>query len=291
MLQVQVEPEKLKEYDLSLERILKAINDSLDVGLITSSEGHHNGTGGWIETPNQRLGIRHVLPIVYKSDEVDPSRLADCVVTVRDGKPILISDVARVVIDHQPMIGDAIINDGPGLLLIVEKFPWANGLQVTKGVEKALDALRPGLPGIDIDSTIFRPATFIEMSIDNLTKALIIAAVLVVLVLLLFVYEWRVALISCTAIPLSLMAAGLVLYFRGATINTMILAGLVIALGAVVDDAIVDIENIVRRLRQARKEGTDKSVFRIVLDASIEVRHAIRLCTGIDRLCLFCLSA
>ncbi len=125
-------------------------------------------------------------------------------------------------------------------------------------MEKALDALRPGLPDVEIDPEIFRPATFIEMSIDN-SPTPDIAAVLVIRSCLPFLYEWRVALISCTAIPLSLMAAVLVLYLRDTTINTMVLAGLVIALGAVVDDAIVDIENIVRRLREA-SAGRQKDI-------------------------------
>ena len=127
------------------------------------------------------------------------------------------------------MVGDGIVNDGPGLLLIVEKFPWGNTLQVTKGVEEALDALRPGLPDVDIDSQIFRPATFIQTSIDNLSMSMIIGSLLMIAMLCLFLYEWRVALISVVAMPLSLAAAGLVLYMRGTTINVMILAGFVIA--------------------------------------------------------------
>ena len=285
MLQVQVEPEKLKKYKLSLEDILKATNDALGVGLYTSSAGHHIGTGGWIETPNQRLGIRHVLPIVYRSDEVDPSRLAKCVVAVRDGKPVLIKDVARVVVDHQPMVGDGIVNDGPGLLCIVEKFPWANTLEVTKGVEEAIAAMKLGLPDVEIDTTIFRPATFIQMSIDNLTMSLVIGCVLLICILFFFLYEWRAALISCTAMPLSIMGAGLVLYYYGATINTMILAGLVIALGDIVDDAIIDVENVVRRLRQYCKAGGRKSlmcVLKVILEASVEVRGAIVYATLIE---------
>ena len=117
--------------------------------------------------------------------------------------------------------------------------------------------MRPGLPGIEIDTTIFRPATFIEVSIAQPHAGRCSsAAVLVVVVLVPFLFEWRIALISVIAIPLSLMAAGLVLYAMGATINTMVLAGFVIALGAVVDDAIIDVENIVRRLRQHRQEGS-----------------------------------
>ena len=124
-------------------------------------------------------------------------------------------------------------------MMIVEKLPWANTLEVTRGVEEALEQLAPGLPNIEIDPTIFRPATFIEDSINNLTWALIFGAILVVVILALFLFEWRIALISVLAIPLSLVAAGLVLILRGTTINVMVLAGFVIALGAVVDDAII----------------------------------------------------
>jgi CzcA family heavy metal efflux pump len=145
-----------------------------------------------------------------------------------------------------------------------------------------LEELRPGLPGIAIDTTIFRPATFIDESINNLSKAIWFGAILMVLMLCAFLYEWRTALISVVAIPLSLIAAGLVLHWRGATINTMILAGMVIALGDIVDDAIIDIENVVRRLRQHRQEGSGTSTARIILDASLEVRSAIVYATLIE---------
>ncbi len=282
MFQVNVVPELLKKHKVTLEEVMEATANTLDVGLLQFAEGHIIGTGGMIDTPNQRLPVRHVLPIVHKSDEVKPDAMANVVVAVRNGKPLLMKDVAEVVIDHQPMVGEGLVNDGIGLMCIVEKFPWGNTLQVTKGVEAAIDALRPGLPDVDIDTAIFRPATFIEMSIDNLSNAMLLGAVLVILVLIAFLYEWRVALITCTAIPLSLMAAMMVLYMRGTTINTMVLAGLVIALGAVVDDAIVDIENIVRRLREHRKEGGKKSFARIILEASLEVRSAIVYATLIE---------
>lgn len=196
-----------------------------------------------------------------------------------DGRILRLGEVAEVKEDHQPLIGDAVIDDGPGLLLIVEKLPWANTLEVTRGVDQALEDMKPGLSGIEVDAEIFRPATFIEMSIDNLTKALIIASLLVILVLGLFLFEWRTALISVVAIPLSLISAALVLYFLGVTMNTMVLAGFVIALGDVVDDAIIDVENIVRRLRQYRREGTNKSTATIILEASLEVRNAIVFAT------------
>ena len=213
------------------------------------------------------------------SPGVTPEDLARVPVASKNGGTVTLGDVADVLWEQPLLIGDAVINDGDGLMLIVEKFPWANTLEVTRGVEAALDELRPGLPTIEIDHQIFRPATFIEDSIHNLTVALLIGAVLVVLVLGAFLYEWRVALISLLAIPLSLVAAMLVLYLREATINTMVLAGFVVALGSIVDDAIIDVENIVRRLRQHRKEGGSKSTATIILEASLEIRSVILYAT------------
>src|SRR3990172_6501616 len=247
-------------------------SSALDVSLLFFSEGAFVGTGGFIDTPNQRLGIRSVLPTI------SPETLGEVSINDRtkpDGSPLLIKDVANVVWGTWPLFGDAVINHGEGLMLIVEKLPWANTLDVTRGVEEAIAEMEPGLKGINIDTTIFRPATFIETSINNLTESLLIGAVLVVIILLFFLYEWRVALISATIIPLSLMASLLVLNLRGVTINVMTLAGLAIAIGAVVDDAIVDVENIVRRLRRLRKEGSTQSTASIILEASLEVRGAI----------------
>ena len=273
MLQVQVDPKRLHEHGVTLNDVEKATADAMDSGLLPWSDGAIVGTGGFIDTPNQRLHIRHVLPIVTPDD------LANLVVKEVDGRQLRLGDVANVVEDHQPMVGDGIINDDVGLLLIVEKFPWANTLAVTRGVEAALARLRPGLPGVEIDHEIFRPATFIEMSIDNLTTAMLIGCLLVVLILGVFLWEWRVALISIVAIPLSLIAAGLVLYWQGASFNTMVLAGFIIALGEIVDDAIIGIENIVRRLREARQTGSPKSTGRIILEAVVEVRSAIVFAT------------
>jgi CzcA family heavy metal efflux pump len=284
MLQVQADPERMQRHEVSIEDLLETTSDALETGLYSRSDGHHVGTGGWIETPNQRIPIRHVLPYVYDPQRVSPEPLANTVLEVKDdGTVLLLKDVADVVIDHQPMIGDGIIDDGVGLLLIVEKFPWGNTLQVTKGVEEALDALRPGLPDVEIDHEIFRPATYIEMSMENLGRALVLASILVVVILFLFLNEWRVAVISCTAIPLSLMAGALVLYVRETTINTMVLAGFIIALGAVVDDAIVDVENILRRLRENRRKTSGRlGLGRIVIEASFEVRKAILYSTVIE---------
>ncbi|MEO8357054.1 MAG: efflux RND transporter permease subunit [Chloroflexota bacterium] len=269
---VQVDQEKLSTYGIPLEEVMTVMADALDAGLLKYSKGAIIGTGGFIDTPNQRIGIRSVLPIVTPED------LAVVPINDRkkpDGSPLTLGDVGNTLWAHIPMTGDAVINDGEGLMMIVEKLPWANTLDVTRGVEKAIDEMRPGLSGIDIDTSIFRPATFIDQSISNLTESLLIGAVLVVIVLLFFLYEWRVALISATIIPLSLMASLLVLNLSGVTINVMTLAGLAIAIGAVVDDAIVDVENVVRRLRRLRQEGSTQSTASIVLEASLEVRGAI----------------
>jgi CzcA family heavy metal efflux pump len=267
MYQVQVEPEKLAAKGVPLTLIHESVGDALDASLVYFSNGAWIGTGGFIDTPNQRLSIRHVLPIITPEDLGK--------VSIKDRPELKLNEVARVVEDHQPLIGDAIINDGPGILLIVEKFPWANTLEVTRGVDDALKEMAPGLTGIEVDPEIFRPATFIEVSIRNLTSALILGSILVIVLLFFFLFEWRTALISVVAIPLSLLTAGLILGLQGATINVMILAGMIIAIGDVVDDAIIDIENIWRRLRQRRSEGSSQPLSSIILDASLEVRGAI----------------
>ena len=271
--QVEVDPERMQRRGVSLNQVMEATSDSLDAGLLRFSEGQFIGTGGFVDTPNQRFMVQHVLPIT------GPRDLARVVISKRNGKTVRVGDVADVVIGTQPLAGDAVINGGPGLLLIVEKNPWGNTLDVTHDVEAAIEEMKPGLPGIEFDTQIFRAANFIDTSIDNLTKALLIGALLVVFVLGIFLFEWRAALISVAAIPLSLIAAALVLYARGDTINVMVLAGMVIALGVVVDDAIIDVQNIVRRLRQVRTERTDRSIASVVLEASLEVRGSILYAT------------
>ena len=267
---VQADPQRLRAHNVSLTSLQEQTAKNLDVGsLVSWSDAGEVGTGGFIDGPNHRFNVRHVFPVITTTD------FAQVTIENANGETLLLSDVADLVIDHQPLMGDAVINDGPGLMLIVEKLPWANTLEVTRGVEEAIETIRPGLSGIEIDTTIFRPATFIETSIDNLTKALLIGALLVILVIGAFLFEWRAALISVVSIPISLVAAGVVLYLRDTTINVMVLAGFVIALGVVVDDAIIDVENIVRRLREQRREGSRKPTAAVVLEASLEVRPSI----------------
>jgi CzcA family heavy metal efflux pump len=283
---MQVDPELLAEYDVTTNEVMRAMSDTLDSGMVQYSEGAVIGTGGFFDTAT----TRH--PVNYISAVQDADTLGQVPLNTRtdaDGSQLRLEDVGAVVHDTWPMIGDAVVNGGEGLLLIVEKFPWANTVEVTHGVEDAMAEMSPGLPGVEYDTTIFRPATFVELSIENLTKAILIGAALVVLILLLFLFEWRTALISATIIPLSLMSTLLILPFFGAsvsTINVMVLAGLVIAVGAVVDDAIVDVENIVRRLREQRASGVDVPTSRIVIDASVEVRNAIVFASLIEAVAL-----
>jgi CzcA family heavy metal efflux pump len=256
--QVLVDPDRLAANGVSLDEITRAATDAVTIS-----------GGGFLDSPNQRLPVRHLSPVETPDD------LARTVIRFTNGASLRIGDVADVVSDHAPPIGDAVINDGPGLLLIVEKQPWGNTLEVTRQVEAALEALKPGLAGVDIDPTIFRPATFIERSLSNLTHTMLLGCALVAAVLIGFLYSWRTAVISLSAIPLSLLAAAVILRLRGGTLDTMVLAGLVIAVGEVVDDAIIDVENILRRLRLNRVAARPLVPWRVVLNASMEVRSAV----------------
>ncbi len=257
-IQILVDPNHLHAHGITADDIVR-----------TAEEAARIGGGGFIDTPNQRLAVAHVSYIR------SPRDLSQVPVAIRNGVPLKLGDLADLKEGFPPPIGDAVINDGPGILLIVEKQPWGNTLEVTQQIEAVLEALRPGLKDIEIDSTIFRPATFIEMSLANLNRALLIGCIFVIGVLAFFLNDWRTALISTLAIPTSLIIAALILNFRGGTINTMVLAGLIIALGELVDDAIIDIENIMRRLRLNRESPDPKPAFKVVLDASLEVRSAV----------------
>ncbi|WEJ99957.1 MAG: efflux RND transporter permease subunit [Candidatus Sphingomonas phytovorans] len=257
-LQVLVDPDRLRAAGVTLAEIRAAAGDAVLVG-----------GGGFVDTPTQRLAVQQAGSVQTAAD------LSAAIVKQSGDAPVRIGDVARVIDGHAAPIGNAIIDDGPGIMLIVEKQPTANTLDLTRQVEAAIAELKPGLKDVKIDTTIFRPATFIERSIDNLTRALMIGCLLVAVVLFVFTRDWRQATISLVAIPLSLLGAWLTLLWTGATINTMVIAGLVIALGEVVDDAIIDVENIARRLRLNHEACNPRSAFDVVFGASLEVRSAV----------------
>ena len=275
-LQVLVDPERLQSAGVSLDQIVETTGNALWVSPLTFLEASSPGSGGFIDTPNQRLTVWHVLPIS------SPDELAQ--VPIEGAQGLFLGDVAQVVEDHQPLIGDAVINDSPNLLLVIEKLPEINTLEVTRSVEKALTSLKPGLPGIDFNATLFRPASYIEMATANLSNSLVMAALFVVLLLSVLLYGWRTAFISLAAIVISLFAALYVLHLRDATLNSMVLAGLVIALGIVVDDAVIDVENMMRRLRQNREEGGLRPAAGVILAASAEMRSSIFFATLITLL-------
>ncbi len=274
-LQVQVDPAHLKEQGVTLDQVIATTGEALWVSPLSYLESSAPGTAGWIDTPNQRLGIHHLLPIS------SPDDLAK--VPVKGTEGLLLGDVANVVEGHQALIGDAMPGNGANLLLVIEKFPGANSLKITQGVEDVLDALGPGLSGVTVDTNVFRPANYLELVIGNLSTALLMSALLLLLVFFAFFFNWRTALISFLAITLSLVAAVFVLYLRGTTFNVMILAGLIIALAAVIDDAIIDVDNVMRRLRQPRTEadGTSPAMTAssIILNAVVEMRSSVMFAT------------
>jgi CzcA family heavy metal efflux pump len=271
---VEVDPKRLARNGVSVEQVMDATSDSLDSGLLRFSDGQFIGKGGFVETAGgTRLNIRNKLGIDTAAD------LGKVVIDRRDGKRLRVSDVANLRETNQPLGGDAVVNDGPGLLLVVQKYPGANTPQLTKGLDEAIDDMRPGLRDITIDATIFRQATFIETALHNLTTALLLGCLLVALILVAFLFQWRTAVVSLVAIPLSLIAALLVLDLYGTTINVMLLAGFVVAVGVVVDDAIIDVENVTRRLREQRAAQDGRSPARVILDAVMEVRSSITYAT------------
>src|SRR3954471_15030591 len=275
-LQVQARPSDMLKYGMTFDSMQEHVADALDAGTLKFARGSAVGSVGNAENATQRIPIQDVLPII------GPLDLARISLDSPTGKRLRLSQIADVKYGHAPLVGDAVIDGGPGLLLVVDKYPGANTLEVTKGLDKAIKDLRPGLPGIHIDENIFRPATFIQTAVDNLSIAVLIGCFLVALILAAFLFEWRAAVISLSAIPLSLGAAAIVLSLQGATINTLILAGFAVAVGVVVDDAIIDMENIVRRLRQRRAEGIKTPIGRVILEASLEVRSAILYATLIN---------
>jgi CzcA family heavy metal efflux pump len=279
-LQVQVDPRTLRDKHVTLRQVIATTGNAQVASPVSFLEASTPGTGGFIETPQQRLQVRNVFDNI-----ASPAELGRVPIEGTGGR-LRLTDVSNVVQDHQPLIGDAVVNDKDGLLLVVEKFPGANTREVTKGVEDALDKLKPGLSGLQADTSVFRPASFIEDAIDNLTLALIIACALVALALAAFLFAWRTVLVALITIPVSLVAAALVLDALGETFNAISFAGLAVAAALVIDDAVAGSENVARRIRQRREAGGDEATAEIVTEASREVRSPLAYATLIALLAI-----
>ncbi|MGS2619917.1 efflux RND transporter permease subunit [Micromonospora sp. LZ34] len=265
-LQVQVDPSKLMQNGVTLDQVLRTSANALWTSPLTFVEASTPGLGGFIDTANQRIEIQHNQPIKTAED------LAKVTVQGAEDRGVLLGDVAQIVEDHQLLIGDALVEDTPSLMLVVERFPGAKVADVTRDVEAALDQMRPAMPGVQIDTTVYRPATFIEKMVDNLTITLILGAILLVLVLGALLFDWRAALVSLVTIAASVAVTVLVLGWFGVGLNMMSLAGLVMALAIVVDDAVVGVDNVRQRLRQRRDESSDVSAADTIRTAIFEVR-------------------
>ncbi|MEA2589992.1 MAG: hypothetical protein QOH66_2919 [Actinomycetota bacterium] len=241
-LQVQVDPKALAAKGVTLDQVIHTTGNSLAVSQLSFLEASTPGTGGFVDTSNQRLGIEHILPISR------PAELAQ--VPLEEANGTKLGDVATVVQDNQPLIGDAV---GPMMMLAIDKLPGANTIEVTRAVDEAIAALKPGLPGVTMDSSLFRPARYVQAGIDNLTIALLAGGVLLLLALIGLMYDWRRALIGFAAIVTSLAAAVSVFYLRSVTMNAMVVVGLLIALVVVIDDA-MEVDALARWVRR-RPEG------------------------------------
>jgi len=265
-LQIQVLPDRLMAYGLALSDVLAAARVSTGVM-----------GAGFIETRNQRITVQ------TEGQALTPEVLGEVVVTHTNGLSVRLKDVARVVESAEPKFGDTLIMGRWGVLMTMSSQYGANTMEVTKLLEVALEEMRPVFEkeGITMYGRLHRPATFIETALRNMKHSLALGGILVAVVLFLLLGSVRTACISLTAIPLSLLTAVIVMEKFGITINTITLGGLAIALGEVVDDSIIDVENIFRRLRENKTLAQPRPVFDVVFGASLEVRRAVVYATFI----------
>ena len=259
-LQIQIRPERMRALGLSIAEVTAAAR------LATGVRG-----AGFVETANQRILIQ------TEGQNTTPEQLKQVIVIRSNGQSVRLTDVADVVEAAEPKFGDALIQGQPGVLLTLSSQYGANTREVTHDLEAALVEIKPVLDArkITLFDRLHRPATFIETSLENIRSSLFLGAAFVAVVLFVFLFNFRTAFISLTAIPLSLVAALVVLDRFGVSLNTLTLGGLAISLGEVVDDAIIDIENIYRRLRENHLLASPLPAWKIILGASLEVRTAV----------------
>ncbi len=257
--QVLVNPDLLAKYDITL--------GDIETALARSNE---NATGGYLDVGNNEFLVRSIGRVEQVAD------LEIVVIKADPERPVLLRQVARVVEGAQIKRGDAALNGEPAVMLTITKQPGADTRELTDRMVAVIDELRGTLPSdVRINPHVYQQKSFIDLSIHNVIEALWHGGVLVVLVLFVFLLNFRTTFITLTAIPLSIVTAGLVFKWFGMSINTMTLGGLAVAIGELVDDAIVDVENIFRRLRENRRLPEPKSTLRVVYEASSEVRNSI----------------
>ncbi len=261
--QVLVDPAKLADYKLTLEEVTKAVEAS-----------NANASGGFLERPNEEYLIRG-RGRIYSVEDLENS-----VITVREGAPILVKNVAEVRLGAALKRGDGSFNAQSAVVATIQKQPNANTLELTEKIEASLAALKATLPpDVSIDTKAFQQADFIKRAVGNVQESLLEGGILVTVILFLFLWNFRTTFISLTAIPLSLLAAILAMSYFGITINTMTLGGLAIAIGELVDDAIVDVENVFRRLKQNVHSPSPESTVNVIFKASSEIRNSIVFAT------------
>lgn len=257
--QVSVNPDQLLKYDLTLEDVEQAVASS-----------NANATGGYLNQGGNELLVRSLGRIQ------DVRELEKVVVKAGSERPILLSEVARVAEGAQVKRGDAAVDGTPAVILTISKQPGADTRKITEDVIKALEGLKASLPAdIRVNHEVYQQKAFIDLSIHNVIEALRDGGILVVIILFLFLLNFRTTFITLTAIPLSIVVTGLVFKWFNMSINTMTLGGLAVAIGELVDDAIVDVENIFRRLKENKHAEHPKSALRVVYEASSEVRNSI----------------
>jgi Cu/Ag efflux pump CusA len=276
-LQVQVRPKRLARHGVTLQQVINTTGNALWVSPLTYLNASAPGTGGFVDNPSSRLEIRHVSPIV------SPKDLRQVALEGAPGSPsvdgMTLGDVARVTEDHQPLIGDAVVNDGPGLVMVVEKFPGANTVEVTKGIEAALETMQPGLRGVTVDTNLFRPATFVDQAQDNYVVTIGLGLLLGLLLIALFLLHLRATLIVVVSTAVSLCSTLVILGLAGMGLDSMVLAGLALATALAVQDSVSDVEHVVRRLRG--RPGADVAPGSVIHEASLEMRRAMGFATAI----------
>lgn len=269
-LQVLVDPARMAAARVSLTQVVNTAGDAMWTSPLTFVEASSPGADGFIDTPNQRLSIEHVLPISHPAD------LASVPVEdTKAGQSVLLGQVSTVVEDHPALRGDAVLRNGPGLLLVVEKLPGANTLAVTRGIQAAMDELAPGLSGVNVDTGVFRPAGFIEAALDDIGWAALAGLAAALLWLGLWARSWRFALVIFVAVALPIVAAAWVLELAGVTFTTMSLAGFAVALVLVIDDAVTTTHAITLRLARPADDAADPppSPAEVITEACLSVRR------------------